>query len=60
MKEMKAKVGKFNGVDWYVVACLFANDTDFLGESERDLQRVVGQCDSMCSRRKLRMNAGKS
>ncbi len=38
MREMKAKVGnaatrlKVNGVDWYVVACLFADDTVLLSE----------------------------
>ncbi len=31
-----------------------------LAESERELQRVVDQCHSVCSRRKLRVNAGKS
>ncbi len=55
MKEMKAKVGKvgarlkLNGMDWAVVACLFADDTVLLAESERELQRVVDQCHSVCS-----------
>ncbi len=61
-----AKVGKIgaglklNGVDWSVTACLLADDTEFLAESERELQRVVDQFLSVCSRRKLRVNAGKS
>ncbi len=65
MGEMKAKVGKIgvgmklNGVDWSVAACLFADDTVLLAESERELQRVVDQFHSVCSRRKLRVNAGK-
>ncbi len=66
MREMKAKVGKvgarlkLNGVDWSVAACLFADDTVLLAESERDLQRMVDQFHSVCSRKKLRVNAGKS
>ena len=41
MREMKAKVGrigarlKLNGVDWSVNACLFADDTVLLAESEK-------------------------
>ncbi len=66
MREMKAKVGKvgarlkLNGVDWAVAACLFADDTVLLAESEIEHQRVVDQFHSVCSRRKLRVNAGKS
>ncbi len=61
--KMKAKVEKIgarmklNGVDWSVAACLFADDTVLLAGSERKLQRVVDQFHSMCSRRKLRVNA---
>ena len=43
-----------------MAACLFADDTVLLAESERELQRVVDQFHSVCSRRKLRVNAGKS
>ncbi len=59
MREMKAKVGKvgarmkLNGVDWSVAACLFADDTVLLAESEREPQRVVDQFYRVCSRRKL-------
>ncbi len=42
---------------WLLV---FADDTVLLTESERELQRVVDQFDSVCSRRKLRVNARKS
>ncbi len=44
MSEMKAKVGnvdarlRVNGVDCFVVSCLFADDTVLLAESERELQ----------------------
>ncbi len=66
MKEVIAKVGKadaglkLNGVDWSVTAFLFADDTVLLAESEKVIQRVVDQFHSVCSRRKLRVNAGKS
>ncbi len=66
MRKMKAEVGKIrariklNGVDWSVAACLFADDTVLLEESERELQRAVDQFHSVCSRRKLRVNAGNS
>ncbi len=51
---------KLNGVDWPVPACLFADDTVLLAESERKIQRVVDQFHDVCSRRKLKVNAGKS
>ena len=66
IREMKAKVGnvgarlKVNGVGWSVVTCLFADDTVLLAESERELQRVVDEFYSVCVRRKLRVNGGKS
>ncbi len=43
-----------------MTACLFADDTVLLAESERELQRVGDQFHNVCSRRKLRMNAGRS
>ncbi len=43
-----------------MAACLFADDTVLLTESERELQGVVDQFHSVCSRRKLRVNTGKS
>ncbi len=43
-----------------MVACLFADDTVLLAESERELQRVVDESYSVGMRRKLRVNAGKS
>ncbi len=64
MTEVKVKAGKIgarlelNGVDWLVAACLFTDDTVLLAESESEFQRVVDQFHSVCSRRKLRVNAG--
>ncbi len=39
---------------------LFADDTVLLAESEGDLQRVVNEFYSVCKRRRLKVNAGKS
>ena len=58
MREMKAKAGKagarlkLNGMVWSMAACLFADDTVLLAESERELQRVVDQFDSVCVQQK--------
>ncbi len=51
---------RLNGEVWSVVTCLFADDTVLLAESEGDLQRVVNEFYSVCKRRKLKVNAGKS
>ncbi len=51
---------RLNGEGWSVVTCLFADDTMLLAESEGDLQRVVNVFYSVCKRRKLKVNAGKS
>ncbi len=42
-----------------VVTCIFADDTVLLAESEGDLQRVVNEFFSVCTRRKLKVNAGR-
>ncbi len=66
MRKMKTKVRnegaklRLNGQDWSVVTCLFADDTVFLAESEGDLQRLVNGFYSVCKKRKLKVNAGKS
>ncbi len=56
---MGAKL-KLNGEVWSVVTCLFTNDTVLLAEREVDLQIVVNEFYSVCKRRKLKVNAGKS
>ncbi len=66
MREMKSKVVnvgsklRLNGEVWSVVTCLFADYTVLLAESEGDLLRVVNEFYSVCKRRKLKTNAGKS
>ncbi len=66
MREIKEKVRnkgaklRFNGKDWSVVTCLFADDTVSLAESVEDLERVVNEFYDVCRRRKLKVNAGKS
>ncbi len=59
MRKIGARL-KLNGMEWSAAACLFADNTVLLAESERELQRVTDQCYSVCSRRQLRMNAGKN
>ena len=39
---------------------LFANDTALVADSEEKLRRLVSEFDSVCERRKLRVNVGKS
>ncbi len=56
---MGAKL-RLNGEVWSVVTCLFADDTVLQAESEGDLQRVVNEFFSVCKRKKLKVNAGKS
>ncbi len=66
MREMKRKVInagaklRLNGEVWSVVTCLFADNTVLLAESEGNLQREVNEFYSVCKRRKLKVNAGKS
>lgn len=49
---------RLNGAEWPVVQCLLADDTVLLAESERELQRVVGEFHRVGTRRKLRVNTG--
>ena len=67
MREMNARVGEVgvemvggNGEEWKLNQLLFADDTALVAESEEALQRLVGEFDRVCSRRKLRVNVGKS
>ncbi|KAK3893665.1 hypothetical protein Pcinc_002527 [Petrolisthes cinctipes] len=66
MREVKAKVNglgmklRLNEANWSLVASLFADDTVLMAENERNLQRVVDEFQSVCKRRKLKVNVGKS
>ena len=66
MREMKARVGRGGvklekqGEIWYLMDALFADDTVLLAESEGDLQKMVKEFEFVCSRRKLKVNVGKS
>ncbi len=51
---------RLNAEDWSVIICLFTDDTVLLSESEGDLQRLVNESYSVCKRRKLKVNTGKS
>ncbi len=46
--------------NWFVVTCLFVGDTVLLTESKGDFQRVENEFYSVCKRRKLKVNTGKS
>ena len=64
MREMKTKVRngggrlKINAISWTVVACLFADDTVLFAKNEEELQRVVDEFYGVCTRGKLKVNAG--
>jgi len=66
MREMKVRVGdmsaklRLNGVQHILMAGLFADDTVLLAESREMLQKVVDEFDTVCKRRKLKVNVGKS
>ncbi len=51
---------RLNGEVGSVVTWLFAEDAVLPAESEEDLQRVVNEFYSVCKRRKLKVNVGKS
>ena len=40
--------------------CLFADDAVLFTESEKELQKIVNKFLSICTRRKLKVNVGKS
>ncbi len=64
MTEMKGKVGVKMyalGRKWVLNSILFADDTVLLiAEYESDLQNLVSVFDSVCKRRKLKVNVNKS
>ncbi len=66
IREMKVRVRNLGaslnvrGVEQPLVAGLYADDTVLLAESEGILQRIVDEFHTVCKRRKLKVNAGKS
>ncbi len=66
IKEMKVRVwdlgARLNvrGVEQLLVVGLFADDIVLLAESEGMPQRIVDEFERVCTRRKLKVNAGKS
>ncbi len=66
IREMKCKVVnvgaklRLNREVWSVITFPLVDDTVLLAESEGDLQRVVNEFYSVCKRRKVKVNAGKS
>ncbi len=65
MREMKGKVGEVGvkmyaeGRKWVMNSILFIDDTMFIAENESDLQNLVSVFDSVCKRRKLKVNVNK-
>ena len=66
IREMKAKVDGggvemcVNDDKWMLNTILFADDTVLIAENEKDLQKLVNVFDSVCKRRKLKVNVNKS
>ncbi len=63
---MKGKVGEVGvgmyteGRKWVLNSILYADDTMLIAETESDLQNLVSVFDSVCKRRKLKVNVNKS
>ncbi len=63
---MKSKVGEVGvrmydeGRKWVLNSILFAEDTVLIAERESDLKIFVSVFDSVCKRRKLKVNVNKS
>ena len=68
MKEVRANVGEVGAVfletnegrEWIVECLMFAEDTVLVGDSREKLMRLVNEFESVCRRRKLRVNVDKS
>ena len=48
------------GCEWRVEWLMFADDTVLVGDSEEKLQRLVKEFESVCKKRKLKVNVSKS
>ncbi len=66
MREVKGKVGEVGvrmfdeGRKWVLNSILFAADTVLIAENKSALQNFVSVFDSVCKRRKLKVNLDKS
>ena len=68
MKEVREKAGEIGAslwdarrnCEWNVEWLMFADDTVLVGDSEQKLQKLVKEFGSVCKRRKLVVNVGKS
>ncbi|MEL7520935.1 MAG: reverse transcriptase family protein, partial [Cyanobacteria bacterium J06553_1] len=68
MKEVREKAGDVGAnmwdarrnCEWKVEWMMFADDTVLVGDSEQKLQKLVKEFGSVCKRRKLAVNVGKS
>jgi len=66
VREVKARAGD-GGIElctdeakWKLNTLLFADDTVLVAENERDLQKLVEEFNTVCQRRKLKVNVKKS
>ena len=66
MKEVKVRIGRMGvrfveaGRDWRFPFIVYADDLVLCGESEEDLNVVVGRFVEVCRRRGLKVNADNS
>ena len=68
MKELRANVGEVGAVfletnegrEWIVEWLMFADDTVLVCDSREKLMRLVSEFESVCRRRKLKVNVDKS
>ena len=66
IREMKARAGEVGvelgreGGVWNLATSMFADDTVLMAGSESDLQKLVDEFCTACSRRGLKVNVGKS
>ncbi len=63
MREVKGKVGEVGvklyneGRKWVLNSILFADDTVLIAENESHSQKLVNVFDSVCKRRKLKVQS---
>ena len=68
MREVREKAGDIGASmwdarrnrEWNVEWMMFADDTVLVGDSEQKIQKLVKEFGSVCKRRKLAVNVGKS